>query len=197
MKIPIGVALVLVVLWAAAPAAAEPAAPQTAVKAADDVTPANGEAPVLDKIIVKPKNLKTNALNKVRIIIKYKDGDKNLQGGMLELTLAESNGYARKFSIPLTDSKFGNTKGRGTIISNFIIGNCNWANFSGKLKDALGNNSNEKEMKRNASGAGGPVWGTRLGQRAKDFTLVDQNGNSVSLHDYWGKVILLDFGNRT
>jgi len=34
--------------------------------------------------------------------------------------------------------------------------------------------------------------GTRVGNRAIDFTLVDQNGNTVSLHDYEGKVILLD-----
>ncbi len=35
-------------------------------------------------------------------------------------------------------------------------------------------------------------FGTRLGQKALDFTLTDQNGKKVSLHDYEGKVILLD-----
>lgn len=36
------------------------------------------------------------------------------------------------------------------------------------------------------------TWGTRLNERAADFTLLDQNGNEVSLHDFKGKVILLD-----
>ena len=35
--------------------------------------------------------------------------------------------------------------------------------------------------------------GTAVGERALNFTLMDQNNNSVSLHDHLGKVILLDF----
>jgi len=34
--------------------------------------------------------------------------------------------------------------------------------------------------------------GTRLGNRATDFTLRDQDGRQVSLYDYEGKVILID-----
>ena len=38
-----------------------------------------------------------------------------------------------------------------------------------------------------------PVLGTDVGNRAVDFTAKDQNGNNVSLYDYSGKVILVDF----
>jgi peroxiredoxin len=34
--------------------------------------------------------------------------------------------------------------------------------------------------------------GSRVGQKAVDFTLTDQNGEEVSLHDFEGRVILLD-----
>jgi len=49
------------------------------------------------------------------------------------------------------------------------------------------------------SGCGGnvrpsviPPWGTKLGERALNFTLKDQDGRTVSLHDYMGQVIMLD-----
>jgi peroxiredoxin len=38
-----------------------------------------------------------------------------------------------------------------------------------------------------------PELGTEVGNRAVDFTAKDQNGNNVSLYDYSGKVILVDF----
>ena len=47
----------------------------------------------------------------------------------------------------------------------------------------------------NGGGGGGgeTPWGVHIGEKAINFTLLDQNGNEVSLHDYEGKVILLDF----
>lgn len=38
----------------------------------------------------------------------------------------------------------------------------------------------------------GTTLGTRIGQKASGFTLTNQNGEEVSLHDFEGKVILLD-----
>ena len=37
-----------------------------------------------------------------------------------------------------------------------------------------------------------PELGTKVGNRAIDFTAKDQNGNNVSLYDYSGKVILVN-----
>jgi peroxiredoxin len=37
------------------------------------------------------------------------------------------------------------------------------------------------------------TYGSAIGQIAADFTAVDQNGQSVSLYSYFGKVVLIDF----
>lgn len=39
--------------------------------------------------------------------------------------------------------------------------------------------------------------GIQVGQCATDFTLVDQNGDTQTLYDYAGQVILLDFSGFT
>lgn len=169
-----------------------PASESAELESKDLVRTANGEAPVLVSIIVKPKKLKKNNLNKLRIVVKYEDGDGNLQGGTLELSVSESNGYRRQFSIPLDSSKFGKTKGKGKLKINVVIGNCKWAKFKGWLKDTDENNGNDKQVKLSASGPKGPKWGVKLKQRAKDFQLYDKDGNLVSLHEFYGKVILLD-----
>lgn len=154
---------------------------------------ADDEHPKLVSLTVKPKQLKKNNLNKLRLVVKYEDGEKNLQGGALELSVSESNGYRREFSISLDSSKFSKSRGKGKLKFNIVIGNCKWAKFKAWLKDAADNAGNEKQVKLSAKGSKGPKWGVKLNQRAEDFTLLDQNGNEVSLHDYWGKVILLDF----
>ena len=41
--------------------------------------------------------------------------------------------------------------------------------------------------------AGPANYGTALGEIGKNFTAKDQNGNTVSLADYHGKVVLIDF----
>jgi peroxiredoxin len=46
--------------------------------------------------------------------------------------------------------------------------------------------------KSGPSGPNAPGVGTRVGDIAADFTLLDQNGQPVSLSDYRGQVILLD-----
>lgn len=171
-------------------------ADETASRDSEDaVKTANGEPPILVKFLVKPNQITKNSKKKLRLIIKYKDKDQNLDGGSLELTISESNGYSRDFSIPLEGDKFGKKKSRVKIKLAIITGNCDWAKFTATLKDAAENGSNQKEVTKNTKGSGGPEWGTKLGERAKGFTLVDQHGNEVSLHDYWGKVVLISFGN--
>ena len=46
---------------------------------------------------------------------------------------------------------------------------------------------------RNATLANQPYEGTELDGIAPDFRLMDQNGTSVSLSDFWGKVVVLTF----
>ena len=159
------------------------------------VEPVKKDAPKIVSVTVKPSPLTKNDKNKVRLKIKYEDENQDLQGGSLELSIKESNGYNRNLSIPLSNKKYGKSEGKGKEKFFVVIGNCSWARITAKLKDAAGNIGNKKRVKVNAKGESGPPWGTRLKQRAKDFTLVDQNGNEVSLHDYWGKVILLTFGS--
>ena len=40
-----------------------------------------------------------------------------------------------------------------------------------------------------------PPEGSQVGMRAVNFTLMDQSGNMISLHDFAGKIILLDFSS--
>ena len=39
-----------------------------------------------------------------------------------------------------------------------------------------------------------PATGTTVGKIAPNFSLTDQHGDKVKLHDFCGKVVLLDFG---
>jgi peroxiredoxin len=47
-----------------------------------------------------------------------------------------------------------------------------------------------------AEGSGGTKeMGVAIGQKAPDFTLQDQNGKPISLHDFAGKIIVLEWTN--
>ena len=158
----------------------------------EGVETTNGESPVILSIVVKPGKLKKNELNKIKLIVKFQDKDKDLYGGTLELTITESNWYSRDYSFALDSSKFNKKKGKGKFVFHVLIGNCKKAKFDACLKDAAENTSKNKFVKVKASGKKGPRWGIRLKELAKDFKLYDKDGNLVSLHDFYGKVILLD-----
>lgn len=166
----------------------------------DAAPPGKKDKPKLVSIVVTPKELTGNTQNSLKIKISFMDDQKDLQGGTLELEAKESNGQKHDIVIDLDKKKFGRAKGKHKFKTNLIIGDADWLKITAKLRDAADNLSRPKRVKLDVAGGGdnggnggGPDWGTQIGNRAVDFTLYDQHGNEVSLHDYWGSVILMDF----
>lgn len=163
--------------------------------------PAKSDKPILVSIVITPKELTRNSLNKLKMKFSFKDDGKNLKGGFLELEVKESNGRKVNIKIDLKKKRYDQAKGKGKAKTELIVGNCNWVKFKAKLRDAAGKLSRAKKVKLtvpevdDGGGGGdqGPPWGTKLLERAENFTLRDKDGNDVSLHDYWGSVILVDF----
>src|SRR5207302_910181 len=46
-----------------------------------------------------------------------------------------------------------------------------------------------------AEDSGKKTGGVQVGEKAPDFSLVDQNGNTVSLKDFAGQVVVLEWTN--
>lgn len=163
------------------------------------VSPASKiDKPVILSLQIEPKTLNANAMNSLKIKLKFSDKGQNLKDGVLELELKESNDYSHTISFDLKSNKFKRTKGKFNFTKDLLIGNCKSVEVVAYLKDATQLKSKKRVLSVNAIGYmdsgddDNPEWGTKIGQRAENFTLLDQNGNQVSLHDYIGKVILLD-----
>ncbi|HUX07799.1 MAG TPA: TlpA disulfide reductase family protein [Acidobacteriota bacterium] len=153
----------------------------------------SSDKPVLVSITVTPKPLDRNDSNKIRFKITFQDEGRNLQGGKLEMQVRDDDGSLPDITIDLNRKKYSRRKGKDTIRTTLSIGNTAWIKFKARLRDADGLLSKSRTIKVAVSqGYAGP-FGTQVGDRAVDFTLMDQNGNAVSLHDYWGSVILVDF----
>jgi hypothetical protein len=162
--------------------------------------PGKSGKPKLVSIVVTPQELQGNTQNSLKIKISFLDDDGNLRGGTLELEVTESNGRTTDVGFDLAKKKFGRPKGKEKFKTDLIIGDCDWLQIKARLRDAAENLSRPKKVKLDVltddgdgGDGGGPDWGTHVGERALDFTLYDQSGNEVSLHDYWGSVVLIDF----
>ena len=190
------------VICLALPALVIAFATSAALAAADDVTGPGKKAdkPVIVSITFSPQELERYAQNVVKIKVKFRDKGRNLRGGTLELTVTDSAGTSQDIDIDLTGKKYGRAKGKGKEKATITTGDCTWVRIKAWLRDANGNLSRPKVVTLTVKGDDdgddgddGPPWGTDLGERAVNFTLYDQDGNSVSLHDYRGSVILVDF----
>jgi peroxiredoxin len=156
------------------------------------------DKPVLVSITVTPKPLDRNKINSIKIKISFKDDGQNLQGGTLEMQICDETSCSDS-TINLNAQKYARRKGKNRIKTSISVGDTDWIEIKAWLRDSGGLLSTPKKLEVAVSkptdngGDDGPPWGTKLGERAIDFTLKDQNGRSVSLHDYWGSVILVDF----
>lgn len=156
------------------------------------------DKPQIRLLKVIPGTLSANEINSLKIKLKFSDGGRNLKGGTFELKLTESNNYSHTITFDLDSNKFKRAKGKYAFTKNLILGNCTSVDVVARLMDSSKIKSKSKKLSINVTGFtddgddSGPKWGTMLNQRAENFTLLDHNDNQVSLHDYLGKVILLD-----
>jgi peroxiredoxin len=173
--------------------------------AEDDVYPAAKiDKPVITALKIKPNKLEANEKNDFIFILKFSDKKANLQGGTLLISVTESNGFTHDLEFELKHKKFARIKGRFKFKESLVLGDCNEIKIKARLRDSSKLKSKAKKMTMavngssdNGGGGGGggggdAEWGVKIGNKAVNFTLQDQNGNQVNLHDYMGKVILLD-----
>ncbi|HUX07800.1 MAG TPA: TlpA disulfide reductase family protein [Acidobacteriota bacterium] len=158
------------------------------------------DRPVLVSITVIPNKLDRNKINDIKLKISFQDEGRNLRGGTLELQICDDGSSCVGLTIDLDKAKYGRKKGKDKIKTSVFVGDTDWMEFKAWLRDAGGRLSQPKKFKVPVTAASddgddneSPAWGTKLGERAIDFTLKDQNGRAVSLHDYSGSVILVDF----
>jgi len=157
------------------------------------------DKPVLVSITVVPNKLDRNKINDIKLKISFQDEGRNLQGGTLELQICDQSSSCVALDIDLMRKKYSRRKGKDKLKTSVFVGDTDWMEFKAWLRDAGGRLSKSKKFKvpvesaDNGNGGNGPPWGTKLDERAIDFTLKDQEGRSVSLHDYDGSVILVDF----
>jgi peroxiredoxin len=154
------------------------------------------DKPMIASITVTPALLDRGKINSIKIKISFKDNGKNLRGGTLEMRICDEHSCSEA-TIDLDSAKFSRKKGKENIDFSLTVGDTDWVEIKAWLRDSAGLLSRPKKIKvavaEEPEDGEQPPWGTMLGERAIDFTLKDQNGQSVSLHDYWGSVILLDF----
>jgi peroxiredoxin len=87
----------------------------------------------------------------------------------------------------------------GTIAGSVLIGRSPASQKGETISDAIQNEPSRGEQDRPASvpatapDQSAPPVGITAGQTAPDFTLQDLNGNKVSLSDFRGRVVILDF----
>lgn len=173
---------------------------------ADDVGVAAKARPTLVSFVVTPAPLEANITNAVSLKITFRDREGDLRGGKLTLTVQNSDGTATDVSVPLNKKTYRKKTGMATLPVNLDIGPAGTATLTAKLTDKAGNVSRAKKLSidvlegDDGGGGGGggggdmlPPFGVDPGNRAQNFTLRDHTGAEVSLHDYTGSIILLDF----
>lgn len=189
-------------------------APQPVGAKTDDVVDvaAKKGKPFIASIKLTPTTLEGNAVNKVKLVLSFMDDDENLRGGKLVLKLKENNGNSDKITIDLDSKKFGKAKGKTRIKQEIELTDSSKLTVTAQLVDSEGTKSKKKKftvdvMTADDGGGGGgddgggdggggnplPDFGFDVGKRATDFTLINAQGEMVSLHDLSGSIILVDF----
>lgn len=152
--------------------------------------PAAPGKPSISTLSLKPSTMKPNTLYKKAIlIIGFKDETKDLKGGTLTVTLTDSNGSQPPKVIELTQAVFDKASGKAKVTLEIQTRDVTQFKLKAQLKDRAGLASTPMYL----TVLLGAKYGTKVGDKSVNFTLLDQNGNSVSLHNCIGKVILVDF----
>jgi peroxiredoxin len=145
---------------------------------------------------VKPATLQKNRINFVTLNFKLKKDDRKLQGGQAALYYQLSNGDSSGYFFDLVDSEYKHNTGEYSISFGLLPGNWTWLEVrSLRLIDAKDRyNILAKTIRLTRSKKiPGRRQGGKVGRYAYDFSLIDYQGKKVSLSDYLGKVVLIDF----
>lgn len=162
----------------------------TEIQAADD------DMPYVTTTSVTPTKLTMNRINTVTVTFGFEDINADLRGGNLTLNLQREKGDSRFWVFSLTDKVFDKKKGTFSFQLSITPEEDDRYELSFWLRDSSGNNGgneseyvyldvNDKVLKKKQ--------GRKKGETAYDFSLIDQTGKPVSLSDYKGKVVLIDF----
>lgn len=153
-----------------------------------DEDSAEGNAPLLTSLKISPVKPPSSSTVAVTVTFGYKDGNADLKGGQLSLQFSDCKGVLKTILFKLSASKYDLPQGTDKRLIQIKTRDCSWMKVKAQLKDAAGLNGPAKWLNVALQSS----TGTTLGKKAVNFTLHDQSGNSVSLYDYLGKVVLLD-----
>ncbi len=147
---------------------------------------------------VTPATLQKNRINFVTLTFRLKKDGRKLQGGEAALNYQHSKGSATAFFFDLEDKAYKKNKGRYSISFGLLPGS--WKSLkirSLRITDARDRcNTNPTTIRLTRSKkVHGERQGSKAGQYAYDFSLIDYKGKKITLSDYLGKVVLIDFSS--
>ncbi|MCJ7586539.1 MAG: TlpA family protein disulfide reductase [Candidatus Aminicenantes bacterium] len=182
----------------------------------------DSDVPVLVSFKVTPTTFKINRINLLKITFQFRDDGINLKDGYIcwgvkyekaggssgssrfQASLRPESGprlppsgpLIKYFAYPFQLSFFSRASGSFSFYSSFLAEDCDQIRFSDiRMYDKRGNQSNfwpDVVLAREA-GPAGEKQGYKVGQKAYDFTLFDKNNRKLTLSNYRGKVVLIDF----
>jgi len=181
------------------------------------------DRPLFIKFDVTPKKLEKNRINYVTITFKFKDEKRNLRNGEMNInhiygkivgdsfgcllpevftasppqlgTYSTDSGLMTYVKYTFEHRKFNKKRGAFKICYGLLPRKWNSIKVSAWMQDSHGNKGNSSEEKTLIKELNpiGKKQGRKVGQYAYDFSLLNHERKPVSLSDFKGKVILLDF----
>jgi len=183
---------------------------------------AASDTPALVSFRVTPTTFKINRINLFKFTFQFRDDGKNLLGGYIcwNIVYEKKSGGAPAirlvrpaglkpgasplsggplpdyFAHPFDYSVFSNATGSFSFYASFLAENCDTIRFEApRIRDKAGNVSADGPdvILTRETGPAGEKQGYKVGQKAYDFTLFDKDKRRVTLTNYRGKVVLIDF----
>lgn len=176
---------------------AQAAPPGTGLRGADD-----DDIAKVTSVKITPTELRTNRIQLLKIDFKFTNPGRNLLGGRLMFPL-HITPYTGKFpgigNFRITSKKFIKKSAKYTHYISVLAEDWETMDVTVRFEDTKDRITPESEPVRLTHSKAGIAenqeekQGIKKGRYAYDFTLFDQNGKKVTLSDYRGKVVLLDF----
>jgi len=158
--------------------------------------------PKLTSFKILQPTVTDNDKNDVKLGFAWNVAARNLQGGVLKLSVTDANGISYPVVVDLTRKKYAKASGKAKAKVRLVCSDSEWLAVTAWLEDSNGRKSNRKKVtlpsvpNPNDNGSYKISWplGTEAYRRALNFTGFDQDGKKVSLWDFYGKIIFVEFG---